>query len=92
MVTTPFLLAATSLVGSFVVAVWAAGWRPALGVVAATVVSMTGLQLDAPTTALALVLLAVLIAIRFPWREPISLEIIVGEGDRLPHIRRVSAE
>lgn len=84
----PFLLAVVSLTGSFAVAVWAAGWRPAVDVLGATVIGVTTISTDAPTTALALLLLAVLIAVRFPWRAPISLEIVVGEGRRLPRVRR----
>lgn len=89
METLPFLLATGSLAGAFAVAVWAAGWRPALGVIGATVVSVTTVQMDGPTAALALLLLAVLVAIRFPWREPITLEVVVDGDGRLPPVRRV---
>lgn len=90
--TLPFLLATGSLAGAFAVAVWAAGWRPALGVVGATVVSVTTVQMDGPTAGLALLLLTAMVAIRFPWREPISVEIVADEDARLPRVRRVSGE
>lgn len=85
----PFLLATVSLTGSFTVAAWAAGWRPAGALIGATVISVTTATADAPTAALALLLLAVLVAVRFPWGDPIALEIVVGEEGRLARLRRV---